>query len=146
MSRRAKPPRPTYRSLEEDPTYEHVVDRMVRLRVRGRALKRTAAYASHAIVKALGAKRRLWFRYERAADTLRVRREAAFFDAGVELGSARCTVRRLAGASKTVKGLADRIVRELLATGVARDDAVRAAVAAAWALVATGPCWQRRER
>jgi len=62
VSRRTKRPRVTYRSLEVDPSYEHQIDRLVRLRVRGRALERTLALASHAIVKALGGKKRLWFR------------------------------------------------------------------------------------
>jgi len=78
-----KKPRVTYRSLEKEPSYEHVVDRAVRMRVGRRDLDRKMANASTAIVKALGPKRRLWFAHERAWDEMRARREAAYFDAGV---------------------------------------------------------------
>jgi hypothetical protein len=63
MTRRA-----TYHNLDEDPSYEHVVDQAVRVRVGRRDLDRAMARTTTAIVKALvGAKRRLWFRYHQAA-------------------------------------------------------------------------------
>jgi hypothetical protein len=135
--KRAKPekPRLTYRSLEEDPSYEHPIDKTVRIRVGRRDLQRTVVKTTDAIVKALGKRRRLWFDFETAADKMRSLREAAYFDAGVEYGIAAARLHGLSGASKTVRALADRVLRELLATSVGHEDAARAAVAAAWALV-----------
>jgi hypothetical protein len=134
MKRRAKEPKLTYRSLEEDPSYEHPVDQIVRIRVGRRDLQRAITTSTDAIVKALGKRRRLWFDFETAADRRRSLREAAYFDAGVEHGIAAARVHGLGCASRTVRALADRVVREMLATGVARNDVVRAAVVAAWAL------------
>jgi hypothetical protein len=82
--RKAKAAR--YHDLDEDPSCEHVVDQAVRVRVRRPDLDRTLVRTTTAIVKALGAKRRLWFRYEQPADELRALREAAYFDVGVEYG------------------------------------------------------------
>ena len=135
MKARAKPPRLTYASLEEDPSCEHAVDRAVRIRVGRRDLDRKMADASTAIVKALGKKRRLWFNYERAEDERRARREAAYFDVGVEHGVATARSERLHGGSKSVEKLVGRLVREALGAGVAREDAVGAAVWATWALL-----------
>jgi hypothetical protein len=50
---------------------------------------------------------------------------------------------KLAGGHKTVNALAQRVVRKLMRTGVARDEVVGALLVAAWAVVggktATGP-------
>ncbi len=128
-------PRPSYRALEEDPSYEHAVDQRVRIRVGRRDLQRTVANTSTAIVKALGKRqRRLWFRFEHAADQLRALREAAYFDAGVEHGAAATRAEASRGGSRIVQRLAARLVVEALRGGVAREEAAAAFVLAAWAM------------
>lgn len=139
-------PRVTYRGLEEDPSYEHPVDQTVRLRVGRRDLQRVITTESHAIVEALGAKRKHWFDYERAADQLRSKREAAYFDAGVEQGIAACAVLGLGRPSKRVRAYAQHILRELLRTGVERQEAVAAALVAAWALLGRSVPPKRQRR
>jgi hypothetical protein len=90
---------------------------------------------SDATQKALGRRRKLWFDYETAADEMRAKREAAYFDVGVEHGIAAARVHALGGPRKVVRKLGDRIVRELLAKGVTREDAVGAAIVAAWGML-----------
>jgi hypothetical protein len=68
-------------------------------------------------------------------DELRAKREAAYFEVGVEYGIAATRATKLAGGRKTVNALAQRVVRELMRTGVARDDMVGALVVAAWAVI-----------
>lgn len=127
----------TYRALETEPSYEHPVDRVVRRRVGRRDLQRIVSDAATAIVKVLGPQQRHhWFKFERAADEMRARREAAYFDVGVEHGIAACAAHAFGTPTKRVRAIADYLVRELLSTGVPRTDAVRAAITAAWALVA----------
>jgi hypothetical protein len=127
-------PRPTYRGLEVDPSYEHAVDQRVRIRVGRRDLQRVVSDTSSAILKALGKHRRLWFRYEHAADRLRAPREAAYFDAGVEHGAAASRADTAKGGSRSVRRLAERLVVEALRGGMERGDAASAAVLAAWAM------------
>ena len=127
-------PRLTYASLEEDPSYEHPVDRRVRRRVNRPDLDRVMAKTTTSIVRALGKKKALWFKYERAWDDLRARRESAYFDVGVEHGVAGCAVHGLGRAGKKVRAIASWLVRELYGTGADRDDAIKAAVVAVWAL------------
>ncbi len=128
--------RPTYRALETEPSYEHPVDRVVRRRVGRRDLQQIASDTATAIARALGPRQRHhWFSFERAADQLRDRREAAYFDVGVEHGIAACAAHGFGTPTKKVRAIADHLVRELLANGVPRTDAVRAAITAAWALV-----------
>jgi hypothetical protein len=134
---RRKPPRLTYASLEEDPSYEHVADRTVRKRVGRRDLQRRASDASVAIVMALGRRKALWFAYETPADQLRALREAAYYDLGVEHGIAACAVHGFARPSKTVRALADKVVRDLLGADVSRPEALRAALAVAWAMASS---------
>ena len=62
------------------------------------------------------------------------RRQAAYFDLGVEHGIAAAAANGLTNATKTQRAIAERIVQEVIRTGVARDDAVRAAVLAVWGL------------
>lgn len=62
-------------------------------------------------------------------------RIAAYFDVGVEHGAAATRATKLAGGRSTVNALAQRLVRELMRTGVARDDVVGALLVAARALV-----------
>jgi hypothetical protein len=124
-----------YHDLDEDPSCEHVVDQAVRVHVGRRDLDRAMVRTTTAIVKALGANRRLWFRFEAAADELRALREATYFDVGVEYGIASTRATAMAGERKTVSALAQRVVRELMRTGVARDEVVGALLVAAWALM-----------
>jgi len=131
-------PRPTYRSLEEDPSYEHAIDQRVRIRVGRRDLQRTVSDTSTAIVKALAKRRALWFRYEHAADRLRSLREAAYFDAGVEHGAAAARAEAACGGSRAVRRLADRLIVEALRGGLGREQAQAAAVLAAWVMSGGG--------
>jgi len=124
-----------YHDLDEDPSCEHVVDQAVRVRVGRRDLDRTMVRTTTAIVKALGAKRRLWFRFEAAADELRSKREAAYFEVGVEYGIAATRATAMAGGRKNVNALAQQVIRELMRTGVARDEVLAALLVAAWAMI-----------
>ena len=135
MKPRAKTQVVSYRSLEEDPSCEHVADRRVRLRVKRPDLDRAMVRTTSAIVKALGKRRRLWFRYERVWDELRARREAAYFDVGVELGTTAVSMKDLRSRRRAVQELGWKLAREALASGASREDAVGAAVVAAWAML-----------
>jgi hypothetical protein len=128
-----------YHDLDEEPSCEHVVDQAVRVRVARQDLDRTMVRTTTAIVKALGAKRRLWFRFEAAADELRSLREAGYFDVGVEYGIAATRATAMAGERETENALAQRVVRELMRTGVARDEVVGALLMAAWAVLGESP-------
>jgi len=75
---------------------------------------------------------RLWFRFEHAADRLRALREAAYFDAGVEHGTAAARADEAKGGSRAVRRLAERLVVEALRGGVTRDEAAAAAVLVGW--------------
>ncbi len=57
------------------------------------------------------------------------------FDLGVEHGIAAVAANGLTKATKTQRAIAERIVQDVLRTGVSRDDAVRAAVLAVWGLL-----------
>lgn len=105
------------------------------MRVGRRDLDRKLVRTTTAIVKALGSKRRRWFDYERVADELRSKREAAYFDVGVEYGIAATRATKLAVGTKALHALAQQVVRELMRTGVARDDVVSALLVAAWAML-----------
>jgi hypothetical protein len=129
-----KKTRPTYRGLEQDPSYEHAVDQRVRIRVGRRDLQRTVSDTSSAIVKALGKQRRLWFRFEHAADKLRSLREAAYFDAGVEHGAAAARADAARDGGRAVRRLAEKLVVEALRRGLDWRDAAAATVLAAWAM------------
>jgi len=140
-------PRPSYRSLEVDPSYEHAVDQRVRIRVGRRDLQRVVSDTSTGIVKALGKRKRaLWFKYEEAADRLRALREAAYFDAGVEHGAAAARAEAVRGGSRAVRRLAERLVVEALRGGMARDEAAAAVVLAAWAMTCRRSARQFRSR
>ena len=134
---------PSYRSLDTEPSYQHPLDEIVHARVDRASKARNLARAAQAVVDALGKKRRLWFGYEAAQGRVQSRREAAYFDLGVEHGTAACAAHGLWRPSKTVRALADRVVRELLATGVGREEIVRATIVAAWALLAGRPSLSR---
>ena len=76
----------------------------------------------------------MWFAYEKLLAKITDRRQAAYFDLGVEHGVAAARADQLrAGAS--AKKLADRLVREALGTNVSREDVTAAAAMAAWSLL-----------
>jgi hypothetical protein len=103
------------------------------VRVGRRDLDRKMVRTTTAIVKALG-KKRLWFQYEQTWDQLRALREAAYFDVGVEYGIAASRATVMSGTRSTINALAQRVVRELMRTGVPRDEVVGALILAAWAV------------
>ena len=86
------------------------------MRVGRRDLDRKLIRTSAAIVKALGARRRRWFRCEAAADELRSKQEVAYFDVGVEYGIVATRTTAMAGSRPTVNALAQRVVRDLMRT------------------------------
>ncbi len=80
---------------------------------------------------------RRWLRFQGSrifSPGTRDRRQAAHFDDGVEHGIAAAAANGLTHATKTQRAIAERIVQEVIRTGVSRDDAVRAAVLAVWGL------------
>ncbi len=102
---------------------------------------------STAIVKALGKRqRRLWFKYEHAADQLRALREAAYFDAGIEHGVAAARSEAARGGGRLVRQLAERLVVEALRGGLARDEAAAATLLAAWGLIGRRSARRSRRR
>jgi hypothetical protein len=124
----------SFRARNGAPSAEHPVYPLVRIWVCWCELHRTDANSTDAIVKALGRRGKLWFDFESAAGEMRVKREAAYFDASVEHGITAARLHALGGPSKTERVLADRVVRELLATAVTRSNAFGAAIVAAWAI------------
>ena len=76
----------------------------------------------------------MWFVYEELLARITDRRQAAYFDLGVEHSIAAAAASGLTKATSTQRAIAERIVQEVTRTGVSRDDAVRAAVLAVWAL------------
>jgi len=115
------------------------IDLTVHRRIGGARLQRDLARAAQAVVDALGRRRRVWFAYEELLAKITDRRQAAYFDLGVEHGIAAAAANGLTNATKTQRAIAERIVQEVIRTGVSRDDAVRAAVQAVWALVGSAP-------
>ena len=128
-------PRLSYRSLDADPSCQHPIDEAVHARVDRASRARNLARTAQAVVDALGRKRRLWFDYEQAQGRVSSRREAGYFDLGVEYGIASARAHGLGRPSKTVRALSQRIVQEVLRTGVGRPEAAGAAIVAAWALL-----------
>ncbi len=111
-------------------------DLTVHRRIGGARLQRDLARAAQAVVEALGRRRRVWFAYEELLAKITDRRQAAYFDLGVEHGIAAAATNGLTNATKTHRAIAERIVQDVLRTGVSRDDAVRAAVLAVWGMTA----------
>jgi hypothetical protein len=73
------------------------LDALVSRRAAARKAQRRAAALSMSILKALGAKSKLWFAYEEAREAIAIAREAAAYNAGVQDGLA-ITSRRRDGA------------------------------------------------
>ena len=111
------------------------IDLTVHLRIGGAKLQRDLARAAQAVVEAMGRRRRVWFAYEELLAKITDRRQAAYFDLGVEHGIAAARATTVVGRHKTVNALAQRVVRELMRKGVARDEVVGALIAAAWAVL-----------
>ena len=76
----------------------------------------------------------MWFAYEELLSRITDRRQAAYFDLGFEHGIAAAAANGLTKATSTQRAIAERIVQDVLRTGVSRDDAVRAVVLAVWGL------------
>jgi hypothetical protein len=89
------------------------------------------------VVEALGRRRRAWFVYEELLAKIADRRQAAYFDLGVEHGIAAARANAVPAASKSARAIAEHLVREVIGTGVAPRVRIEAAVLAAWALVGT---------
>ena len=113
----------------------HPIDRLVAKRIRPRRRQRHLADLSQLIVDALGDQSQLWFDYETTSTDLGLALEAAYFDAGVSHGLAAASVESASETSVAVREQAARVVRELLAAGLAPSDAAAAASLAAWSLV-----------
>ena len=110
------------------------IDLTVHHRIGGARLQRDLARAAQAVVEGLGRRRKVWFAYEELLARITDRRQAAYFDLGVEHGIAAAAASGLTKATSTQRAIAERIVQEVTRTGVSRDDAVRAAVLVVWAL------------
>ena len=128
---------PSYRAIDrEEVPPGNPVDLTVHRRVGGAKAQRQLARAAQAVVEALGPRRKVWFAYEDLAERAADRRHAAYFDLGVEHGIAAAAANGLTKASPTQRAIAERIVQEVIRTGVTNDDAVRAALLAVWGLTA----------
>ena len=133
-------PRPSYRAIDrEEVAPGNPIDLTVHRRIGGARLQRDLARAAQAVVEALGRRRRVWFAYEDLLAKITDRRQAAYFDLGVEHGIAAARATALAGFRKNVNALAQRVVRDLMRTGDARDEVVAALVVAAWAVLGEAP-------
>jgi len=129
-------PRPSYRTIDrEEVPPGNPIDLTVHRRIDGARLQRDLARAAQAVVEALGRRRRVWFAYEELLAKITDRRQAAYFDLGVEHGIATARATTIADGRKTVNALAQRVVRDLIRTGVARDEVVAALLVAAWAVM-----------
>lgn len=127
--------RPSYRAIDrEEDGPGNPIDLTVHHRTGGAKSQLQLARAAQAVVDTLGRRRKVWFDYEDLLSRITDRRQAAYFDLGVEHGIAAAAANGLTKASPTQRAVADRIVQEVIRTGVARDDAVRAAVLAVWGL------------
>jgi hypothetical protein len=133
-------PRPSYRAIDrEEVAPGNPIDLTVHRRIGGARLQRDLARAAQAVVEALGKRRRVWFAYEELVAKITDRRQAAYFDLGVEHGIAAARANQLPGATKSARAIAEHLVREVVGTGVAPRVRVEAAVLAAWALAGSGP-------
>ena len=136
--------RPSYRAIDrEEVPPGNPIDLTVHCRIGGAKALRDVARAAQAVVDALGRRRKVWFAYEDLLSRITDRRQAAYFDLGVEHGIAAAAANGLTGASSTQRAIAERIVQKVIRTGVSRDDAVRAAVLAVWGLTAIRARWRR---
>jgi hypothetical protein len=111
------------------------IDLTVHRRIGGARLQRDLARAAQAVVEALGKRRRVWFAYEDLLSRTTDRRQAAYFDLGVEHGIAAAAANGLTKASPTQRAIAERIVQDVIRTGVARNEVVEALIVAAWAVI-----------
>ena len=128
-------PRPSYRAIDrEEVAPGNPIDLTIHRRIGGARLQRDMARAAQAVVEALGRRRRVWFAYEDLLSRITDRRQAAYFDLGVEHWIAAAAANGLTNATKRQRAIAERIVQEVIRTGVRREDAVRAAVLAVWGL------------
>jgi hypothetical protein len=129
-------PRPSYRAIDrEEVAPGNPIDVTVHRRIGGARLQRDLARAAQSVVDALGRRRKAWFADEVLLSRIMDRRQAAYFDLGVEHGIAAARATVLAGGRESVNALAQHIVKEILRTGARREDAVGALIVAAWAIM-----------
>lgn len=126
-----------YRDLDSVEEEEHPVDRLVEARVGMRKMRQKLAKLSDAIVRALGGlgSKQLWFDYEQSKGDFDHARDAAYFDIGVEHGLAAAHANEIAEPRRRVRALAQHLLREAMASGLAREDAAVAAALATWSLL-----------
>ena len=79
-------------------------------------------------------RRSQWGTCEELLANITDRRQTVYFDFSVEHGIAVAVANGLTHATKTQRAIAERIVQDVIRTGVPRDDAVRAALLAVWGL------------
>lgn len=123
-----------YQDLDSE-NEEHPVDQLVEKRVGRRATRRKLAELSQAIMRALGANSRLWIKYEQTKADASSAREEAYFDLGVEHGLAAAHANELTEPRRQVRALAQRLLREAMASGLAREETAAAATIATWSLL-----------
>ena len=144
VGKRPRRPLVTYTDIDrEEVAVGNPIDLAVHARVGRGELARKLARLSHAVVDALGKRRKVWFDYEDVLGRLTDLRQAAYFDLGVQHGVAHSRVRALRSGDAAVEKLASRLVREALCSKVALEVAVSATVMAAWAMVG-GPIRRRK--
>ena len=111
-------PRPSYREIDhEEVAPGNPIDLTIHRRIGGAPLQRDLARAAQAVVEALGKRRQVWFAYEGLLARITDRRQAAYFDLGVEHGIAAARATELGADRKTVHALAQHVVKELIRTG-----------------------------
>ena len=128
-------PRTSYKALDVEPVVAHPIDHAVFVRVGWLRLQAELGKRAQAVVDALGRKRRLWFDFEALQGRLTSLREAAYFDLGVEHGIAEARSAGIQGRRRVIEHFAARMVTGALGTNAAREDAVAAAILAAWAVL-----------
>jgi hypothetical protein len=129
-------PRPSYRAIDRvEVPPGNPIDLTVHRRIGGARLQRDLARAAQVVVEALGKRRRVWFAYEELLAKITDRRQAAYFDLGVEHGIAGARANQLPGASKSVRGIAAHVFREVIEAGVGQNFLGEAALVAAWSVL-----------
>jgi hypothetical protein len=123
-----------YQDLDPE-SVGHPVDEIVEKRVGRRATRRKLAELSQAILSALGDKSQLWIEYEQIKGDASSSREEAYFNLGVEYGLAAAHANELSEPRRRVRALAQHLLREAMASGLAPEDTAAAAAMATWSLL-----------
>ena len=123
-----------YQDLDSE-NENHPIDQLVEQRVGKRSTRRKLAELSQAILQALGCSARLWIEFEQIKGDECSAREEVYFDLGVEHGLAAAHANELSEPRRRVRALAQRLLREAMASGLAPEDAAAATTLAAWSLL-----------